>query len=390
MTDTSEFDTTTPRKKLVGKVADLIDRSGIDPDDISAITKVNLWQGMSKDDNGDPVVTDLVGVQLSPAWADGPQWPVVQPAAPVTVKYRKPPAVKYDHTTTVLLPDPQIGYLRYDDGTLEPMHDERAMDVAVQIVGHVRPHRVINLGDFLDLSEWSSKFVVYPEFVQTTQPALDRGHRFLADQRAAADDITDIDLLGGNHDDRLALSVARNAKAALRLRPGGSTPESWPVLSLPSLLQLDSLGVTYTGAYPAGQVKVADAHGEQAPLYARHGKRTDMAKQAKAERQSYVQGHAHHFSVHSETYDNDRKPLQVQSWSLGCLCRTDGAVPSTNGGYDDHGRPALNIESWQQMVAVVTETEAGWWLEPVMIHDGAAFYRGESFHSRVDLHGEPL
>ena len=80
-----------------------------------------------------------------------------------------------------------------------------------------------------------------------------------------------------------------------------------------------------------------------------------------------------------ETYEIDGQPQQVQSWSLGCLCRIDGAVPSTKGGVDEFGMPYKRQESWQQAVAVLTENEHGWWLEPIMIHDGTAFYRGKVY-----------
>jgi hypothetical protein len=80
-----------------------------------------------------------------------------------------------------------------------------------------------------------------------------------------------------------------------------------------------------------------------------------------------------------ETYDYDGTAQQVQSWSLGCLCRIDGAVPSTRGGVDEFGRPVRRVESWQHAIAVVTETEHGWWVEPIMIHEGRAFYKDREF-----------
>jgi hypothetical protein len=390
-------------KKLAGKIADLLERSGLDAKDIGKIHRVNAWQGMyaevvsceachgsggtpeepCTECHGQPTrrvprVVDMVGVQLSPSWEEGPRWPVVQQAAPTTIRHRSLKPVARDARVTVLLPDPQIGYRRYENGDLDPMHDEVAMAATLRLIGAIRPDRIINLGDFLDLAEWSSKFVVDPEFVFTTQPALDRAHRYLAEQRAAAGPEAEMDLLGGNHDDRLSLGIVKNAKAALRLRQA-ETPESWPVLSVPFLLRLDDLGVTYTGAYPAGRIKVAQAHSSQAPLVALHGERLDMAKQAKSERQSTVQGHAHHVSMHAETYEVDGEPVEVESWSIGCLCRTDGAVPSTKGGSDDKGRPFRRHESWQQAIGVVTETEDGWWLEPVRIRNGVAMWNGKRY-----------
>ncbi len=364
------------KRKLVGKVADLIDRSGIDLDDIARVERINAWQGFYKTEDSDAEVVDLVSVQLVPTWADGPAWPVVQPAKPTVIRHQKRSTTKHAGRVTVLLPDPQIGYRRYEDGTLDPMHDERAIGCALELLSLIRPHRVVNLGDFLDLAEWSSKFAVHPEFEQVTQPALDAGHRFLADQQAAAGELEDHSLLEGNHDDRIARMVLANTKAALRLRQACEPPESWPVLSVPHLLRLDDLGVTYDSGYPAGRMKLADGHGRQAPLVALHGERTDMGKQARMERQSSVQGHAHHVSSHCETYELDGEAVEVEAWSLGCLCRDDGAVPSTKGGMTPHGRPVMRHESWQQAIAVVTETDDGWDVEPVRIRDGRAHWRG--------------
>ena len=381
MPDINEFVNPEKKKKeVLGKLAELLERNSIDVEDIGRIAKVNVWQGFHKDEEGDAQVVDLVGVTLSPSWEEGPQWPVVQQAQPTKITYRPTPKAptKKTYKRTVLLPDPQIGYLRMDDGTLIPMHDEDAMDVAIQVLGYIKPDRVVNLGDYLDASEWSSKFVVYPEFVLTTQPALDRGHEFLAQQRAQVGPDAQIDLLGGNHDNRIEIAITKNSMAAMRLRQA-NRPASWPVLSLPFLMRLEELGVTYTGAYPAGRIKLAEAHGEQTPLYALHGEKLDMKKQATSERQSTVQGHTHHVSCHMETYEYDGNPQQVQSWSLGCLCRIDGAVPSTKGGTDEFGRPYKRTESWQHAMAVVTETEHGWWVEPILIHEGRAFYKDREF-----------
>jgi hypothetical protein len=368
---------TVNRRETLGKLADLLDRQGIDVDDVGAVNKIKAWQGFYKDDDGESHTVDMVGIQFSPTWDSGPEWPVVQPAKPCVVKHT---ARKRSVTTgrrTVVLPDPQIGYLRYEDGSLDPMHDEQAMACALNLIERIQPHRIVNLGDFLDLSEWSSKFSVLAEFVLTTQPAVDRAHRFLAEQQAAAGtQLEQHDLLEGNHDDRIPRLIMNNAKAALRLRRADS-PEGWPVMSVPNLLALDSLGVTYRDGYPAGKIKLAEAHGRQSPLYAIHGKRLDMKKQARAERQSTVQGHDHHFATHAETYEVDGSPVEVEAWSMGCLCRVDGAVPSFHGGNTVRGRPVVNHESWQQGIGVVVETDDGWDVQPVRIRDGRAYWNGE-------------
>ena len=382
--DVSEFDAADPiktKRKVLGQLADLLDRNGIGVEDIGQVHRVNVWQAMSKDDTGNAVVTDLAGIQLSPTWESGPEWPAIQQAKPCVVRHsRKAPTADTGARRTAFLPDPQIGFRRLDDGTLIPMQDELAIACTLTLLSVIKPHRVVWLGDTMDTAEWSSKFLVLPEFVLTTQPTVDRTHRFLAESQAAAGpQCEEWDLVEGNHDNRMANSVAKNAMAALRLRQA-NTPDGWPVMSVPHLLRLDELGIRYCDGYPAGRIKIASAHGRQAPLYALHGEKLSMEKQAKSERISTVQGHAHHFGHATETYDGgDGDAIEVESWSLGCLCRTDGAVPSTKGGADVRGRHVPRVESWQQGIGVVTETEDQWAMEPVRIRDGRALWRGKEY-----------
>ncbi len=366
----------------LGAVSELLKRNGIDPAEIGKAKRVSLRQATM----GGQVV-DLASVQLSPAWEEGPEWPVVQPAEPAKIYYgRRPKPINDEYRRTVLFPDPQIGYWRnLDNGELTAMHDEEAMAVALNITRAVRPDRIVHLGDFLDMAEFSSKFASWPEFAYTTQAAIDRGHAFLAECRAILGrqdlslDDPNLFLIAGNHDDRLGLSVLNNAKAALRLRRA-DTPSSWPAMSVPNLLALDTLECEYIGGYPAGSLKLADGNESQTPLFAVHERGLDVAKVAKAQRQSYVQGHAHRVAMHSETYELDGRAIDVEAWSLGSLCRRDGFVPSTKGAPDDHGAPVKRFESWQQAVGVLTVApDGGWTMEAVRIRDGRAFYGGKAY-----------
>ena len=368
-------------KEKLSKIASLLERSGIDAEDIGRIERVNVWQGFIKNGDGEPELVDLTSVMLSPSWAEDPVYPVVQPAKPTIIKPvpSKPRIV--DATVTVILPDPQIGYRRLADGTMLPMHDEKAMNLALQMMRYIRPDKVVNLGDFIDLPEWSSKFLVLPEFVLTTQPSIDRAHKFLAQQRACVGLEAEMVLIAGNHDARLPMAVARNAMAALRLKRA-NLPESFPVLSMGFLLRLEELGVKYLGAYPAHKYQIAKGGKGQTPLYAIHGDKLDVAKVAKSERQSFVQGHIHRVAVHSETYEVNGEREQVMAFSPGCLCRVDGYVPSTKSAVNDDGIPVTRFESWQQGMAVITETEDGFWsVEIISITNGRAVYRGRVFTS---------
>ncbi len=391
----AEHDTETGRKHVTKIAEEIYRRLGPDGlEQIGRLSRISMWQQAAKvkqDDGTDEIqVTDLHGFQLAPSWDEGPEWPVVQPAAPVKIQAKgrsKRPARHYK--TTVVLPDPQIGYWRiHDTGELIPMHDEPAMDVAVQIIAHLQPDAVVNLGDTMDMSEWTTKFIVQPEFVMTTQPALDRTQTFLADQRAAMptdlEDPLPVKKLLGNHDERLAIAIAQNAKAALRLKKA-NTPNSWPVMSLQNLLDTDEIGVEISAGYPAGKFLIARGNRTKTPLYAIHGKKLDVVKVAKESRQSYIQGHLHHIAEHHMTYELHGEPLHVVAISAGLLGSTKGRVPGFHSGQHADGSPAEVVENWQQAVVVVHEFEDGYWTHQIVeIEDGRAVLGDREFVSEVE------
>lgn len=361
-----------------GKVAELLERNGIPIDEVGRIARVNVWQAMSKDDDGEPQVTDLVGIQLLPNWADGPAWPVVQQAKPTVVRFPKLPAAdKSDGwERAVILPDPQIGYRRdLDSGELDPMHDERAMSVALQVIRMVKPHRIVNLGDFLDLAEWGT-YEQEPGFAFTTQASVDRAHRFLAEQRSAAGPDCAIELLEGNHDRRLEKAIRRNAMAAFGLKRANE-PESWPVMSVPFLLRLDELDVTYVGGYPAGITWINDnlacIHGHKV-----RSNGSTAAAVIDDERVSVIFGHVHRIELQHKTRRIRAGLRQSLAASPGCLCRIDGAVPSMKSSTDPMGRPVMGWENWQQGVAVVEYQPGNGWhqVDLVSIIEGHARFRG--------------
>jgi hypothetical protein len=375
--------------KRLRQLYDILAAKGIDLADLeeASVRKVGFWQAMHRDDDGEAVVTDLARIELAPAWEDGPAWPVVQPATPARITYGKRPKPRTDGlAVTGLLPDVQIGYWRdVDTGVLTPMHDGPAIDVAMQIMQAVNPWRIVQLADYLDLAEMSSKFAPHPEFANTTQASIFYGHNLMGECRVIVGPDGEVYMLDGNHDDRLGRMVLNNAKAALRLRKATDPPASWPALSVPSLLALDEIGVQFIPGYPAASLKLADGNGIQTPLYATHERGLDVVKAARAQRQSYVQGHTHRVAHHSETYDLDGGAVEVEVFSLGSLCRNDGGVPSTKGAINHRGVPIKRMESWQHAVGVLTVDEGGGWdVQVVRIREGRAIWQGQVFTADPD------
>jgi predicted phosphodiesterase len=374
-------------KSRLGKIADLLERSGIEPEEIGSVEKVRIseWQGITKNEEGEAEIHDLGGISvvIAPAWANGPEWPVVQQAAPISIKAppktKKP--VKQRYKTCVVFPDPQIGYRMYDDGTMDPFHHEDSMAVALKILADLDADLVVNLGDFLDFAEFG-RFEMEPAFAKTTQAGIDRGHKFLCQQRQIAPDAR-IVLLEGNHDRRLQKFVTNNTAAALHLKRA-EAPEDWPVMSVPFLLRLneDHLNVEYIGGYPAGiywiNQNLACIHGHTV-----RSRGSTVAAVVDDERTSVIHGHIHRIELQHKTrrtFDGAKRSLAA---SPGCLCRTDGAVPSTKGSTDPHGRPVNAVEDWQQGMAVVSyeEGDGNFDVELIPISRGEAIFRGEYYRA---------
>lgn len=106
----------------------------------------------------------------------------------------------------VFLPDMQIGYHRDTQGTLTPIHDEQALDVAFQIVAYLNEtyseedgvDLVVFAGDNLDFAEFSSHRSA-PGYVQNTQLAIDRAGTVCATSRKCAPNAKQV-WLEGNHE----------------------------------------------------------------------------------------------------------------------------------------------------------------------------------------------
>jgi hypothetical protein len=386
MPDLGDFDRRLGTDRL-GRVAELLERSGIPVEEIARVEKVRVGEHEVAIKVRDADGTDRVEVVrqaadslvLTPVWQAGPAWPVVAPAAPVRVAATKA-APADDCITAVVLPDTQIGWWDLPGDGLVPMHDPAALAVAVELVRRARPHHVVILGDLLDLGEASTKWLTTPTFARTTQASLDTAHAWLAQIRAAAP-AARIDLIEGNHDRRLSTLIQSNAAAAFGLRRA-QMPAEWPVLSVPNLIRLDELGIDWHAGYPAARVWLRD------DVLVHHGTKVSAAKASRDPvAVSTIQGHTHRMGAITRTMlGRSAHPVHTIHVECGTLARTDGAVPSVHGGVDDHGRPVRQIEDWQQgLVVLEMAPEPGDLptVELVPIHQGRARWRGRTYTAPI-------
>lgn len=375
------------RKKFIEKVADVLEREGVHPEDIGAIEKIKFYQGFYKDNDGKEHIVDMSSISISPSWAEGPKWPLVQPAKPFVVKYSaaatKPLTEDGTFKRCLILPDMQIGFYFDKLGNMHATHDERALDLALQIVALYRPHRIIMNGDNLDFPELG-KYRLTPAFVRTTQASIDATTVFMAKLRAAAGPNCLIDWLEGNHEKRITNYILDNAFASFGLRRGDA-PESWPVLSIPSLCRLDEFDINYVPGYPANEVWINDrlmvVHGENVVSNG-----STAHKYLAKSRVSIIYGHIHRREwAERTTRGANGKPHTIMAFSAGCLARIDGSVPSTKGGVDLDGVPIPVVEDWQQGVGLIQYEEGNGRFIPEMIpfHNGWTIFRNCELTAKV-------
>ena len=372
------------RKEVLGRLADLLERQGISVDEIGTVNRVSVYQSLTKNQDGDAEVHDLLGVQFSPSWEAGPQFDPVRQGPPVRVTVRVPKKAKNPdgYETAVILPDIQIGYFRNADGGLEPTHDEDALAVALAIVRDVQPDKVVLVGDNVDAPEFG-KYRLSPAYALTTQASIDRATTLSAELRACAPD-AEIVWLAGNHEERLVNATLDNLKAAFGLRRGNSKHEL-PVLSIPYLCRFDEYGITYLPGYPASSYwineKIKVIHGDKV----RSGGSTAHAYLNNS-KCSVLYGHIHRREWAERSRDDYDGPKTILAASPGTLARCDGSVPSTKGGLDLDGRPLPIVEDWQQGVGVVTYEpgDGRFWYEQVAIHQGEALFRGTLYSCPAD------
>jgi hypothetical protein len=369
---------TPPAKATLGKIAELLNRNNIDVEEVGSIKRVSLYQSLTKNDLGQAEIHDLMGIQFNPKWADGPDWPVVQPGPSIKLPVRKVTQSNADgYKTAVILPDMQIGYYRNADGSLEPTHDEEALSISMAIIKKLNPDRIIMVGDNLDFPEFG-KYRLSPAYAVTTQASIDRATTLCAELRAVAPNAI-IDWISGNHEERLVNFILDNAKVSFGLRRG-NTPDSWPCLSVPYLCRFNDYGVNYVAGYPAGQVwinqrlKVIHGNKVRSNGSTAHAYLNDS-------KVSVIYGHIHRREWAERSREDWDGAKTIMAASPGTLARCDGAVPSTKGGIDLDGRPMTIVEDWQQGLAVVSyeEGEGAFWYEQIPIHNRTAFFRGKVY-----------
>jgi len=364
-----------PTTATLGRIADLLDRNGISVDEVGRINRVSLYQSLTKNADGEAEIHDLMGIQLAPAWVDGPAWQPVDRGPAVKLPAVSKPARTDRWQAHLILPDMQIGYYRTDTG-LEPTHDPQAINVAVAVAAWLKPSSVTLLGDILDLPE-HGKYRLSPAFAHTTQAAID--YLTVLGGRLRALTGAPIRMLAGNHEERLPNYLMDNARAAFGLRRGRATPDEWPVMSVPHLCRFDEHRIEFMPGYPAQTLWLTPT------VRVVHGDKVNSAGSSASKyltgAVSTIYGHVHRREYLARTTEDYTGPHEAFAASPGCLARIDGAVPSHGGGVDLDGRPIRRHENWTQGAAVVwhdADSGRNVW-DQITISEGAAWWQGKEW-----------
>lgn len=305
-----------------------------------------------------------------------PVFPVLRPLT-ISVKFAPPrPSKRKGVYRSLAIGDPHVSFLKdIHTDKKTPTHDRRALDVALQILESKEFDDVTILGDSLDLSEWSTKFVIRPEFAFTTMPALIEWHWWLAQMRKVAPNAV-IDDLQGNHD-RIDKALISHFPAAYGLREIGDL-EGPPLLSIEKLLGLEQLHIGYIKGYEdADAVKwVTDTFAYQ------HGNVARGVSGATAHRTSEIYwfttgfGHIHRRELVAKKKVTKDGPVFHTAFCPGTVAHIDGRVPGSK-----------QSDQWQQGVAVVEYDPQDPEVEPnidiVAISNGRAIFDGQVFEARA-------
>ena len=285
-------------------------------------------------------------------------------------KSRKPKRIKVKQT--LVLPDPQFGFLKEvnQPGAI-PLHDRVALDAIHQVALEINPDLIVWAGDILDLSEWSTHFVLRPEFQMTTQAALIEAAWNIGNFVASFPYAKHVAMIG-NHDDRLEQYMVRNMKQAYMIRPADQM-HLGSMMEIDNLLGLSRMGVHYVGKYPDGEwwlneyLKVV--HGSVARI--RPGATASAIIQNSTTNQIF--GHIHRQEIVSERIVGQTEDRPIWAASSGCLCHLDGRVPGST-----------KDRNWQQGGMLVQHDDKGFvgFPEFIRIHDDTAIFRGNSFKGR--------
>ena len=363
----------------INKISELLERSGIDPENVQKVNRVNVYQGYMKNKDGEFETTDLYSVQYTPV----PETESYQPVEPAKITPTKKKRIARASSFILAYGDGQVDYRRIIDPVTEesklvPIHNVEMHHILQQFNAKYRPETTVNLGDFADMAALSRFDPDSDHFHKTLGPSMRYIHDFYA--RLVADNPdahhTEVD---SNHAVRIKKQVLKNIPAMHDfVRPG----DSYPMMTYYNLANLGSLGIDFISGYGAAEY----VHGEEygTPIIFKHGTHSSSAPGATVRKEAMenptvnvIRGHGHH---HEEVRRTTRRGEQLFYLMLGSSCLNTGEVPGYASAVDDHNKPVRVQVNHQNTFAMIEDFHNGQYnITPINVINGKAYYQGEEF-----------
>lgn len=348
-----------------------------------------IWTQHSIDrETGEPIPMINRYIKMKPAETAVEELAeVIESAEPVDIRPSRRSREKRLGQWLMAYGDMQIEYRRIwdpetNESTLQPTHDEHAMDVLYQIAADYMPETIVDLGDPTDLAALSRFDATHDNFHRTLKPSFQRTHNHFAQLRAESPD-SKIVVVDSNH------AVRPNAKM-MKTMPelyGFTLPnETHPLMSFYRLAHLEPLDVEYIQGYGAAHY-IHGSDYDAPPILFKHGTHSSANAGATVRKEAaenpdlhIVRGHGHSFEQVSRT---TREGWQLRYMQLGATCLTGGQVEGYHSAVDDHGHPVHYQENWQKQVLMIRDYGDGHYEWNVIdVIDGTAYFNGVKYTSR--------
>ena len=280
-----------------------------------------------------------------------------------------------DFKVALIVPDIHVGYRIDEEGNLQPFHDRTALDIAFQIGEHLRPDRVIQLGDLTDLPELS-RFKQMPDFQNLMQPVIHESSYIMAKLHSVSvgkeSDAYDGDVfIPGNHDERWDDFMINNAPHLYNLKDS----EGRSLASLDTTLGLSRMGWFVEEGYPNGKAWLTKEFGLSHGGVVGSSPGATVGRMLAKSRVSTGQGHTHRMEQAFDTlFDYGGKSV-IEAVNFGCLVRE---------GKD--GPPGVKHENnWHSGVGVAYYNEEGdRHISLIPIRNNRAMMGGKVFYGSAD------
>lgn len=369
----------------------LLERSGVNPNDVADITRMNVYQSSMKDENGQWNTIDQYAMQIKPRKKDTHE--AFQPIEPAKITpTRRKKLAKASMKQILIYGDQQIGHRRRidpvtDETEIIPTHNVAMGRVIHQVNADLMPETTVNLGDSIDLAE-SGLTRFDPDsdhFHKTLNLNLRYMHDFFAQMRADNPNAHHV-LVEGNHDLRIKRAVLKNIPALYDLvRPGEE--EQYAMMTTYYLANLGKLGIDYYSGWPGAEFVYGAEYGKP-PVVFKHGSHSSSSPGATVRKEAaqnptvhVIRGHGHNDEEIRVTMRDGHQLIYKQ---FGSACVNNGANPGYMTSIDDHNRPVKIHQNHQNTFGIMTDHMNGnYSLQTIDVLDGQANVNGKLYDGNI-------